>query len=897
LGEYAESIFYETESFSVWIDFGGDEELGNTEVWTIGADTDFSGNIEPNETLEFYVGEAYDFFATPFVAVDDGKSEDGNGTLTDTMDVEIRFRGTVYELQATYINVPPEVTQANISYQHITNSNGTVDVIGTLDYSAQDPGIYDDKTVTVSWGDQSTTTQEIYCMDEGVSICESEFSGTITKRFNNIQSSTVSGLFGGTVDSETPFALYPVSVLVTDDDTGTGQRDITIIDVPVNDDHDLVPDEEDRVSLASNDDEDDLVQFNIGQWLIPQLDPLVGEFILSYDPSKIRLWDTATKENRFVPGYESIDAPLDAAPDDLTVPYSGQRDIWIEGISPGETSISLSYYDDDGYNYIDAGKQKINVLTNLSPGVTKTSEYYWGHTDQVPVTEGEPILWTHNDHLWEIGTNPAVRPKVQSFHWIAYPWDRRDEYANFAANDPLGEQAEDDELPIQVLWSGNSVRAATFTPPKGDWEIRAVARGSFGQAVTSPPRRFSIHEVTSVTWSGVEEEDGQTNFNHDTNVDWFHAERNSRFGPLHDSVALTVEIDPSIPGDVFEGDWIETTLHVQLYDPDNMLDDERDPNDTLTTAWGHDNLVGGNENENPRPAERLQDIVVPGIVANPNQLVASLPVAEFVFATGSQTAETEIVIVNRQPGNNFRAVVHDELGALARTDFPHFVGSLQDLHYTSEIRYQKNNLSDDYSTLTGDIAQNNVSRDLVIRRTLALEFDNFRQPLAHEVYDESSVCFSNGDDGLCDDPMTFRQLDPDLVVSVLNTILNVAAIDVSRTQGAFDPDDTVDAFEQYPTSDFIDSTFGQSRGYANSADLWSFQVTTIYELDRTQDHDGEVAANFGRSVGAIASVASEVSRDLLESVAMNRRRDLDNLMALGGVTFFLYFRFVDIAAF
>ena len=80
---------------------------------------------------------------------------------------------------------------------------------------------------------------------------------------------------------------------------------------------------------------------------MPAQKPAADKFIFSYDPATIRVWDSADKRKLILPqtsmqpglgGYDFSDIP--------NIPYTGQEQVFVEGIAPGKSSITLSWLPD-----------------------------------------------------------------------------------------------------------------------------------------------------------------------------------------------------------------------------------------------------------------------------------------------------------------------------------------------------------------------------------------------------------------------------------------------------------------------------------------------------------------------------------------------------------------------
>ncbi|HBJ37078.1 MAG TPA: hypothetical protein DDZ51_20470, partial [Planctomycetaceae bacterium] len=169
---------------------------------TIHADLNSNGSIDPGE-LDISLLHSLWYFYASFELEDDGPSVNhdgtpGNGTPRDNFDITVRLVGVnshdVELLHATAVNVPPAfVERPQLTFT--TNTDGT-SLASITNVNYFDPGIRDVITQSVIWGDEEET---------------------LVNSQEKLQRSYPS-------ETETlPPDHYPITVLLTDDDTGVSK--------------------------------------------------------------------------------------------------------------------------------------------------------------------------------------------------------------------------------------------------------------------------------------------------------------------------------------------------------------------------------------------------------------------------------------------------------------------------------------------------------------------------------------------------------------------------------------------------------------------------------------------------------------------------------------------------
>ncbi len=195
-----------------------------------------------------------------------------------------------------------------------------------------DIGLEDVHTASVQWNDGIvTSTQNFTTLD---SSC-----GPVRGRYATVERKLEAGQY-----------VYPLEVRIADDDragaadnVGLASVKMSRLDLPLNDDDDNQSNQPDLAELRVS-GEDDLRALDLAPLLQPQMTAAAGQFYFSYDVGHIRVWDTADKQRLILPHtiapMESSGISFENIP---TIPYSGQQNVFVEGIADGQSSISLSW--------------------------------------------------------------------------------------------------------------------------------------------------------------------------------------------------------------------------------------------------------------------------------------------------------------------------------------------------------------------------------------------------------------------------------------------------------------------------------------------------------------------------------------------------------------------------
>lgn len=193
-------------------------------------------------------------------------------------------------------------------------------------------------------------------------------------------------------------AVYPITVQLTDDDTGLGKYRFERMVVDWNNDDDDKNGVPDHLDVHPSPLEDDLVMLDLTGILQGYVTNDDGTVYLQYSyddiaanneqSTAIRIWLQADKGG--VP-WQSIDSMYGRA-----LP-AGVTTVWVEGTKVGTDTIYVSWQPKDlDANLIPLGEVAVKVMFPL--GKLKAEESYWGTPNQWYSTDDDDILWRHNQH-------------------------------------------------------------------------------------------------------------------------------------------------------------------------------------------------------------------------------------------------------------------------------------------------------------------------------------------------------------------------------------------------------------------------------------------------------------------------------------------------------------------
>lgn len=309
---------------------GANYSPGN--LLTVSADINFDGKIDAwNHSSEY---EVLNFsgvsgrFQFHFFVPDDGPSP-GNGTPTDKLTIRAAYGNVVATKDLTIKNLPPRyIAQPTFSVGKDAAGNS----VARVGVQIADIGLVDVHTASVKWSDGIVTaTQNFATIDNSC--------GPVRGRHATVERRLEPGQYA-----------YPVEVRIADDDHAATADDAQLpsvkmlrLDLPLNDDDDnqsYKPDLAER--LVSG--EDDLRELDLTPLLAPQMTASGGKFYFGYDVNRLRVWDSADKQRLILPyTIEQLGQTGIAFENIPTIPYSGQKKVFVEGIADGQSSITLSW--------------------------------------------------------------------------------------------------------------------------------------------------------------------------------------------------------------------------------------------------------------------------------------------------------------------------------------------------------------------------------------------------------------------------------------------------------------------------------------------------------------------------------------------------------------------------
>ncbi|QDS95898.1 hypothetical protein FF011L_46990 [Roseimaritima multifibrata] len=336
----------------------------------IQADLNFNNQNDEGETIWsnddiiYFIG-THEVVASIGLIADDGPWP-GNGRPQDDLKVTIQTSEETIESEVIVKNVPPVFASVpTVEVTEDTDGNRLLN----LSVSVIDPGRQDQLRMIANWADGETTTGEW--------SPNSQFDMMTLTRM----------IPAGAALPE----IYPLTLMVHDDDIemtngefnpetiglASSQITVTHVDVAYNNDDDDGnnypdlwdrPDDNYRISGDMDppqgdaivpvnkpiSSENDVIAYQVAD-IRPQMVPATeGRYILIYDPTIIRLWDSAHK-TQWIKPHNSPDTTADTFGVGRPlqgIEYEGQDTVFIEGIniSPSQTSIQMAWVA-DGWNF------------------------------------------------------------------------------------------------------------------------------------------------------------------------------------------------------------------------------------------------------------------------------------------------------------------------------------------------------------------------------------------------------------------------------------------------------------------------------------------------------------------------------------------------------------------
>jgi len=311
-------------SFEVCGPLGDNGQFAANQVLTIGSDVNFDEEIDTGDYREFNQWNAITgpgWYSYSFHFPDDGPWP-GNGTPDDEVNIVINFAGVTAARTVTVVNVAPIWhTRPTITKTALPENQWLIRVAAEV----FDPGVRDELTFVGQWGDGVTTTWASNAQPANANLVREVHLERVVSDLASVE-------------------LLPLSLAIYDDDTGHSKFTFQTLDVTLNDDDDNENGIKDKLEPGF-DSEDDLFAASLAN-LIPLGVGENGEYLLQYDPSSILLWASDLKDTLIVP-YNTFGLGTDRAGVTI-VPYTGQTDVWVEGIGSGASTIQLDWRDPAG---------------------------------------------------------------------------------------------------------------------------------------------------------------------------------------------------------------------------------------------------------------------------------------------------------------------------------------------------------------------------------------------------------------------------------------------------------------------------------------------------------------------------------------------------------------------
>ncbi len=314
---------------------------------TIRADLNFDGDFEDaNEIFETEFSGSGGLIEVEhsYTVIDDGPAP-GDQLPVNQMRVEAKLGNNAPITQFAEVrNLPPQFNARPTLTMEMNANNQSVAVFTA---SIKDDGGLDSHQLTVSWPD-------------GVSVTTNDTVNELDPEIGPVFQKPIQLRY---VIPESRSSLLPLTLTIRDDDTGEATYQMSTVDVGVNDDDDNESGIKDLAEFQV-DDEDDLIRLDresIFEYTVPDRQ---GAYVLQYDPTKIRIWDSEEKTNLILPtNYFPFNASQFAYSLDIgVIAYTGQSAMWVEGLEAGSASIALDWYDNIwNHSYLYGGTVSVVV--------------------------------------------------------------------------------------------------------------------------------------------------------------------------------------------------------------------------------------------------------------------------------------------------------------------------------------------------------------------------------------------------------------------------------------------------------------------------------------------------------------------------------------------------------
>ena len=341
------------------------------EIWV---DLNYNSTIDPGELSQSTPYYAYADTAAWFTAVDDGEWPHGNGTSSDQLNIRVWYANDVRYRHLTVHNVAPVIP--HVSPVSFTTEAGNR--FATIGVHTWDVGRFDDRTYRLVWADgvisehSALASNHEWCNGSSVSLRRIVTSGA---------------------------TLLPARLTVVDDDGGEVSREISQLDMIVNNDDDNLNGLVDLTEspMPHSELEGDMRFVTYSSLLTPDIPRDRGVFELVFNPAVVKVWDSKAKENQIYPTNDDYFGVY-FSPSEL-------RDFWVEGFGVGSTEFVLRWqaYSQDvpGVGACDHRYLQGNLLTIRVSGIDLDidSDNNDGF-DPPPGTEWEEFL---EDNIYGLG--------------------------------------------------------------------------------------------------------------------------------------------------------------------------------------------------------------------------------------------------------------------------------------------------------------------------------------------------------------------------------------------------------------------------------------------------------------------------------------------------------------
>ena len=354
------SDIYENDGFTVAVTYAIGRCVHQVPDMEILIDEDFSGTFEEDEITTHswshlgWFGGGMQFAGG--TARDDGPSP-GNGTPTDEIRVEVRWGSenasdsvNVHNLQPAFVS-PPIVASGRDDDDQLF-----YEVTGHW----REKSSYEAFTLRVQWADGEETEMLFETPQGGWG--------------SHLMSGSLRRIIEDDVDRPD---LFPVLVTIEDDDAGSIETLVESFDVLVNNNDSNENEEQDNLEYGNSDP--DVVAYDLGKHKNELMDASDGYFVLSYPAGHLRLWSSDAKTERYQGNLPEESGLPHSEPylEYVIIPYDGADTVYVEGVYPGHSAMSIGWRFDAELAYEDESPP---------PGYPHRPFHDWVHGGSVNIT-------------------------------------------------------------------------------------------------------------------------------------------------------------------------------------------------------------------------------------------------------------------------------------------------------------------------------------------------------------------------------------------------------------------------------------------------------------------------------------------------------------------------------